>query len=510
MKFFKSTSNITLTARQVLLMTISIILLVGYIFLQFLMPQLQAPINATAENNFKIENYGLNIASFVRSTNLEALSASNEHAVGEQGPYTRYEGDVYTDCNRRIVGVFHEGFSLILTEGEGDESVGIVAVGGCTTPLFYIEETNEVIDGAGSSLQFYFDSLNMQHTLRLGNRPVRSRGISPSCEVFLVNIRWNNNANDVRPVYAFREQFYYGANLLNPLSWFRRSDRYRYKYFDMMNREIPIEWVVTRQEQLGISRGARLALAFLTKGISETIMDSFLDLGGAFIREQWTLSDLRVYLRSEHQHFWARLVTYDTRQHITTFDGEYLFIHPYTNQLTNFWGFPIFDSRSGFPVFIYEGQIVTFARGSRRDEIYLVEQPLVDSILLFSATEDFFFEHFGEVYIGILDSPVGRLNILVINSGTDENPIWRCALGNDISDMLLPMHISDGWGRESGNSLRYFLEDLLNFSGLSGFGGFLDGFIRVVIIIGIILGVAFVGYIIYSVVVSLKKKKEEG
>ena len=470
------------------------------------MPQLRT-INATAEI-FNIENYGMNVSSFIRKTDIEALS-NREHAVGEQGPYTRYEGDVYTDCNRRIVGVFHNGFSLVLTEGEGNESVGIVAVERDTTPLFFIEETNEVIDGAGSSLQFYFDSLNMQHTLKLGNRPVRSRGITPTCEVFLINIRWNNNANDIRPIYAFRESFYYGINFWNVSTIFNRERRYRYKYFDMMNREIPVEWVVTRAEQMGLNRGVQIALNFITKGLSEIVLENHLDVGSAFIAEQWVLSDLRVYLRSEHQHFWSRLVTYDTRQHITTFDGDYLFIHPYTNQLTNFWGFPIFDSRSGFPVFIYDGEIVTFARG-RGSEIYLVEQPLVDNILLFSATEEFFFEHFGEVYIGILESPVGRLNILVINTGTEEDPRWTCALGNDITDMLLPMHISEGWGRNSGNSLRYFFQDLFDFGGLGGFFGFLDGALRVVIIIGFALAVALVFYFIYKVVVAFKKKKQGG
>jgi hypothetical protein len=375
--------------------------------------------------------------------------------MSSSGPADRVEADVYTACGERIF--FAEELGLLIT-GDGR----VIYDSGNGSVVFYDEQRSEFVNGANQSLQAVLNSTQTRHIIQRGSRAyVRPVAINANDELFLIRLRHSDVAHmadgngDVF-VYATRQYEWY-----NP-GWFRRN-RYREVFFNVFGDRLRCEWIVTTVGSMNPWLQKMVALGVVTGKIVPV----------AQVLNRTTLSAVRTELRTVTNHPWPRLMeTNDPNfigpvRPVISVDGEFIFINPRTQQLSDFMGFPLFNSRTGLPIILRNHNVVTVDKDRETGHAVLTQQKVENAVLLEAVTVEDLLNNDGSFHVGIIDVYFGSFDLVVFHDGFDEdgNPRWRLPNGDCADGVIRDMHfvqLAERPERPDGGGIRAFFNRLLD------------------------------------------------
>ena len=345
--------------------------------------------------------------------------------------------------------------------------------------LSHVYETDEFLDGADRKLAIFLNSRLERHELRRGG--TYTRAIRLTDKIHLVSYHTGNYCDNYNPILnqIFISKYYYRTG------WgiFHTN---RVRIYDMNGRVVcdsrlrlpmPRTW--------WLPRWSRRLVDDLTVNVIE-ILDSF------------TLGDLMTLLATA-RHPWPQIIDPNTGHTLITEDGRDIRVHPRTWQLTDFWGFGLFNSINGLPIVfnMYTMDIVT---------TNLAQQRIENGVLLEAMTVQQMLNAGTPFHMHIVPTPFGDFDVPVFNNGTAQEPDWRLMNGESTD----------------GVTMRHEDSAVLNTHspGLSGWlGGLFGGdsifsriFRVVAIVFGILFGLIIVAFIakVVIMVISLFKKSNKG
>jgi Sec-independent protein translocase protein TatA len=392
--------------------------------------------------------------SFIgRNYNLTPLSLSPDNLTPlvvptSQTPGDRIETDIYSGCGERVF--FAEGLGL-LTTADGR----VLYDGGNSSVVAYHEENKEFLNGANQTLQAVINSTQTRHIIQRGAMNVRPVGITLNDELFLITIRHSslNHMTDGRgemAIYATRQflpiDWYRN---LNPFRWFNKDRRVVEVFFNMFNDPIPSDWIVRESGSFTVWDG------IFTLGFGLIARNN----GGWFpvaeVLDRTTLRALRTDLRASTWHPWDRLMegTGGMRRAVKSVDDDYIFINPRTQQLSDFMSYPLFNSVSGRPIILRDGDVVTVDRDSSNGHAVLAQQKIENGVLLEAVTVEDILNTNRPFHVGIIDvafggGAYGSYDAIVFHDGydSDGNPKWRFPNGESADGIIRDMRFTNTFG----------------------------------------------------------------
>ena len=327
------------------------------------------------------------------------------------GPADLITKPMYTQNNEQVYMLVGTGMDMNLLVTDDYKPI---ANSGDGTVTAYDTNSQEFIDGANRKLAYYLDSFLDRAYLRSGNLNGLD-SIRSDREVFLINIKKGTDKTAL--IYAFREKVDHGWTVIyKPGRWFNTE----YRYFDMNNRQIDNECIVSWDAATYTKSVIADVLWFgLTLGVGFFITLIFggndcFDCPFVKVLDKTTLGELREEISYATIHPWATITE------AVTEDGKNIYIRPSTNQLVDFYNYPLFHIESGLPLFFHENKILTTA---------LYEVQIVNGILSNVITTSLLIETSMGFYVDTQTTLVGEFDVVVINYGTPENPDFRLPNG---------------------------------------------------------------------------------
>ncbi|MCL2176665.1 MAG: hypothetical protein FWB72_01745 [Firmicutes bacterium] len=416
-------------------------------------------------------------------------------------PYDIVERHVYGPCGRPARFQRETG---IVTNADGVPLMnpGNPHITGETTIITYCKYTQSFIDGANRSLALFLDSRLDRHYLHKNGTRVRE--IRLDSAVFLINF---NGRDGQRLIYTFRER--YDRGWLNGVF----GDRHGYRFFDMNGRRIYERYIAEFQRPAWW----RVAIGFafppyrLGMGLTGNHLVAFVE-----IHERTTLGALTTLISHATIHPWDRLRCFNTNEFLLTEDGREVLVNPRTNQVSDFFGFALFNSVNALPIVYHNNDIITTNLEQQRVERRVVDG-VARSILVDAFTVWGLLESGTSFYMATVPTHFGYFDVPVLrNNANPHDPDWRlmngeCADGV-IKDMR-PSEVDDGesfgtWLGRNVNNTRSGLGRV--FWGSDGSSGLFGGLANVIAVAGFVL-VIFVALMLVGAVreAASPKRRED-
>ena len=390
-------------------------------------------------------------------------------------PYEEYEANVYTQGGRRLFHLRETGM-VVTEDGVPVMNPGNAQTTGDTTMVIYCAYTETFIDGANRSLAIFLDSRLNRHYLKAGGRFVTP--INLNNNVFLINL----NARDgQRLIYTFRNR--YDRGWVNGIF----GERFGYRFYDMNGRHISNDYIAEFRRP----PWWRIAIGFVIPvyGLGMLITGNHI-VPVVQILNKTTLRELTTLISHTTYHPWATLECDVTNNPVVTEDGRIIHVNPRTQQLTDFFGFALFNSGNGLPIVFHNGDIITTD---------LQQQNIQDATLRESVTVWALLESGTDFYMGSITTFFGQFDVPVFRRNDDpHNPDWGLMNGDDangIIDDMQPSEVLDG-------------ESFSDWLSRVNIGRGISWFMTAIAVIGLII-VVVIAFIIIGAVSSMINPKNK-
>jgi hypothetical protein len=139
------------------------------------------------------------------------------------------------------------------------------------------------------------------------------------------------------------------------------------------------------------------------------------------ILDSTTLAELKLEMALATEHPWQTLTCHQTGLTVMTADKKVVRVNPRTNQLTDNFGWALFNEKSGLPIIFHEGDIITTDQKQQRIE---------NAVLLDSMTVD------GLLRTGV----VFWIDSISTKFGTFDVPVLEASLGSAIRGEFVLMN----------------------------------------------------------------------
>jgi hypothetical protein len=170
----------------------------------------------------------------------------------------------------------------------------------------------------------------------------------------------------------------------------------------------------------GWVKGGKLATAILTLGVSEY----FWNVTFADIRQKTTLAELRTLMTHATEHPWAGLTDSNGLPVVAT-DGMRIRINPRTQQLTDNFGWALFNTQSGLPIVFHDNDIIT-TDGQ--------QQTIENCVLLNSITVDALLNSGTDFYMSSITTYFGTFDVPVFQNANKDG--WNLMNGNSADGII--------------------------------------------------------------------------
>jgi hypothetical protein len=338
------------------------------------------------------------------------ISTIKPFTAGQTDPYETIETAVYTkDENGEDKRVFYlDEVGILVTEdgkpvvNSNDENTLIAT---------YDAATQNYIDGANRALNIFLDSHLEKHYLSSGGE--YTTAITLDREVFLINYKG-------KLIYSFREKrkkdWYEYVPIVNIFTSLRDD----YLWFDMNGREL-VTKEIAEYKNAWLAKTGKVLIAIETLGISEYALSSvtFKD-----IRERTTLAELTNLMTHATQHPWSALLD-ENNMPVVTADGIVIRINPRTNQLTDTFGWALFNSHTGMPIIFYNNDVITF-----NVKKSVVQQQIENAVLLEAVTVKGLLDTGTEFYMDSVTTQYGTFDCPVFYD--KNNGKWTFITGGEV------------------------------------------------------------------------------
>jgi len=310
------------------------------------------------------------------------------------------------------------------------------------TVAFYNLEHQAFVDGANRTLQIFLDSRLDRHYLYAGGRYLTA--ITMDREVVLIGMQVGTAPN---LIFAFRNRIERNWTFyLNPANWGLPQE---YRFYDMNGRLIPTNSLVSvnqfqlfRAFQNMMFQGMRLFGLFNDRTFTVPVVE---------ILRQTTLRDLYNEMEHATYHPWQQMMCpYRPWLPIITHDGEYIFLHPTKQQLTDRFGAAIFNTVNGMPLILHNNTISNLGWwvGSVFPEPVLFRNYDYYSVLLYSKTINTLLLSGTPFYMGIIETHLGSFDVPMLRRSDDpERPNFELMCGTPAQGITIdhsPSEVLDG------------------------------------------------------------------
>jgi hypothetical protein len=168
-------------------------------------------------------------------------------------------------------------------------------------------------------------------------------------------------------------------------------------------------------ENAWIAKTTKVITAIATLGVSEYFWSaSFTD-----IREKTTLAELTNLMTHATTHPWQGL-TDASGNPVVTVDGARVRINPRTNQLTDDFGWALFNDNSGLPIIFYNNDIITTD---------LQQQTVQNAVLLQAISVNGLLNTGTEFYMDSITTQFGTFDVPVFYNKNNDK--WTLTNGQD-------------------------------------------------------------------------------
>jgi len=380
--------------------------------------------------------------------------------------YDVREGSVYTGDGNRLF-LLQEANLVIAQNGDiiTIDDTNVSSQNG-SLAIYYNEHTQEFLDGANRNLAIFLNSRLDRNELRSGGRYTRT--IRLDTTIYLVSYRMPNGRYN--EIFVSIQPYRTGW-------WIFGNNRFR--IYDMNGRVLdynrigfpqPAEW--WKPKWTHFRQFNRIRNMFET-------METFV------------LGDLLHQISFATIHPWPQIIEPTTGFTVITEDGRDIRVNPRTRQLTDFFGFALFNERNGLPILFHGNDIITTNREQQRiGNAVLLEAMTVQDLL-----------HRGiDFHMHIVPTPFGNFDVPVVNLGSFYNEDWRLMNGDSTDGITIEHRDS-----QNLNTWQSFWE------GLSNFGGRLGGIFRPLLIIGgVILGLVVMFAVVWFFKYFFPAKQKSG
>gem|GEM_PF-934044 len=392
-----------------------------------------------------------------------AVRVSAPRITNPQNPYERIESYLYTGDGERIFHMRETGW--LMTES-GNPITDIPppssdADSFAPLPVLkYDEYTQQFVNSANESLGIMLNSRVNRHYLVIGNGQRYARSIALTNDVFLINKRMRCGGEML--IYTFRSEYRGGAmsrlNFRGGLG--RRTTHFR--YYDMNGHALRNQYIAEMRAPVWWQRGITALSPILMLG---TAMSGGYSVPYVEVLRQTTLGELLNKLRHATYHPWDVIECGATGLPLRTEDNEIIRVNPRTYQLTDHFGWALFNRQTGYPILYNANDIITTGSSRSPSQQQRVENAILrDSLTileLLNRGDSFYVDTVtfnGREY----DMPVIRQN-----PDDDHNPDFVCMAGNSTdgrTNGIRPSTLLNIRSRNFGDMLRNA------FTGGSGFG----------------------------------------
>ena len=378
------------------------------------------------------------------SANITMSNAPNARQNPHQSDMVeRREGGVYTREGRRIFRLRDTTGMLVTEDGDlvtiDDEESDRNPTREGSQALHFNEQTNEFVDGANRSLAVFLDSRLQRNFLRSGGRYTRM--ITLDTTIHLVNFRGG----------AVDQTIYVSIRSYRSGWWIFGQTTFR--AYDMNGREINNRYIGLPQPP----PGWHMVVPILN--IVSTI--NFANAVSAFeIIASSRLDELLENISHATLHPWPTIVCEQTGYDVVTEDGRVIRVNPRTRQLTDFFGFALFNRISGLPIIFFDFDIVTV--GSQG---VVAQQRIETAVLRDSFTVNELLQTGTPFHMHIIQNAFGSYDVPVLNHGTDANPDFRLLNGESTRGITIEHEIN----RDTNTGFWEGIRNLFG-GGDSGFG----------------------------------------
>jgi hypothetical protein len=327
-----------------------------------------------------------------------------------QPPSDIVESGVYTGEGKRVYML--EGINILMTE-EGD----IVTIDDRTnsntkdgsSTLHYNEETQEVIDGRNRRLAIFLNSQRGVHEVRDGGRTTRAIKLDET--IYMVNYRISEG--NYTMIYVSRRVHHSGVFI------FRTTT---IKFYDMNGHELDNDRIGFPQPPAAWK--ALFPPLFIREVANWTVAVVLFE-----IYEETTLRKLLHDISKATEHPWPRIYCPDVNDWVMTEDGQPVMVNMATKQLTDWFGFALFNAVTGLPIVFHNDDIVTTN----------MKPQVVENGVLKDAMSVWQMLQTGQVfYMHIVPTLFGYFNVPVFNRGTADKPDWRLMNGDSTEGITMP------------------------------------------------------------------------
>jgi hypothetical protein len=394
---------------------------------------------------------------------VEAIALNNialtPLSVGPTDPNETVAGAVYTkDKNGNDKRVFLLDELGILV----DESGTPITEQDDTVMTTYNADTQEYIDGANRALGIFLDSHLQRHYLLSGGKYTTT--IRMDKEVFLINYKTGTNTSKL--IYAFREKRKWAWYEYIPIvGSIVRAGVDDYDYFDMNGRQLKTDNIDELKNSWLLKTG-KFLVSWNTLGFTDYVWKaSFAD-----IRDKTTLAELTNLMTHATTHPWAG-ITDGNGYPVVTEDGQRVRVNPNTKQLTDNFGWALFNVNTGYPIIYLEQDIVTIPD---------FEQQTVQNATLKNAiTVQGLLESGTDFYMSSITTQYGTFDVPVFPNG---NGGWNFTNGESADDIINDTQMG---GYVNGKTPEELWDMLKNI--FSGQDDTFNNFIRMLGIIAVII-----------------------
>ena len=375
------------------------------------------------------------------------------------GPGDIFRRTVYTQDNVRVrvqreTGILVDAYGRPLVTQRNNNTVN-------SEPVVTPDNGVTMSTTANETLAIFLDSRLDRAFLRSGGRYVSA--VTGNRNVYLVDFIPNLNQRSVyRPIYIFIHRYQPSAGFFGLL---QRPPVYT--FYDMNGRAIYNQHIrgFTPPERVTILAGL---VTFIVAGGMAVIsggklIPTALAMVGTHLfamragmhlltfrgwHSRTTLDELFDEMAQYTEHPWDPITIADTGEFLRTFDNRIVRINPRQNQITDSFGFALFNVDTGLPIILHNGYIID-VRGNDQvitgytlQNVVTVERLLYEGIPFHQAP--------------YINSPFGReFTAIIVNLGTDVNPNWRWVNGDDANDYFGHIRDSSYLRRGSGTGFNW-------------------------------------------------------